>query len=100
MIHIVILSDEIDIITDVVAFDNLKQAEKLVHELSAKYGKEHVQRVTARLNEVPAFWGIDCMSAAQQSVQPTGGDSAPLQALSTPEVLSIGGADSTPPTIG
>ncbi len=71
MIHIVILSDEIDIITDVVAFDNLKQAEKLVHELSAKYGKEHVQRVTARLNEVPAFWGIDCMNAAQQSVQPT-----------------------------
>ena len=66
MIHIVILSDEIDIITDVVAFDNLKQAEKLVHELSAKYGKEHVQRVTARLNEVPAFWGIDCMKAAQQ----------------------------------
>ena len=65
MLHIVILSDEIDIITDVVAFDNLKQAEKLVHELSAKYGKEHVQRVTARLNEVPAFWGIDIMKAAQ-----------------------------------
>lgn len=37
---------------------------------------------------------------AQQSVQPTGGESAPLQALSTPEVLSIDGADTTPPTIG
>ena len=100
MIHIVILSDEIDIITDVVAFDNLKQAEKLVHELSAKYGKEHVQRVTARLNEVPAFWGIDCMKAAQQNVHPTCGESAPLSALSTPEADTIAGHLSTPPTSG
>lgn len=37
---------------------------------------------------------------AQQSVQPTGGESAPLQALSTPEVDSVEQADTTPSTIG
>lgn len=48
----------------------------------------------------------DCLNSsvvyihAQHRVQPTGGESAPLQALSTPEVDSIGGTDTTPPTIG
>lgn len=36
-------------------------------------------------------------STSQQSVQPTGSKSAPLQALSTTEVDSIGGADATLP---
>ena len=40
------------------------------------------------------------LKSAQQSVQPTGGESAPLRALSTPEVDSIEQADTTPPTIG
>lgn len=37
-------------------------------------------------------------NASQQSVQWTGGDSAAFQALSTPEVDSASGADTTPPT--
>jgi len=48
---------------------------------------------------IAGYYRLDRVRA-QQSVQPTGGESAPLQALSTPEVLSIGGADTTPPTIG
>ena len=38
--------------------------------------------------------------AAQQSVHPTCGDSAPLQALPTPEADTIAGHLSTPPTSG
>ena len=43
---------------------------------------------------------LEKSNAAQQSVHPTCGDSAPLQALSTPEADTIAGHLSTPPTSG
>lgn len=66
---------------------------------------EETEKLRALFNQICdergySLWQVASETAAQQSVQPTGGESAPLQALSTPEVLSIGGADTTPPTIG
>jgi phosphoribosylaminoimidazole (AIR) synthetase len=42
---------------------------------------------------------VALIDAAEQNVQWTGGESAASQALSTPEVNLVVGADSTPPTI-
>lgn len=58
MLHIVLLSDEDRIVTDIVAFDNFMQAEKIANELSVIYGRNRVQRTSLTVNQLPAFWGL------------------------------------------
>jgi len=65
---------------------------------------EHQNKMHLCCYESCFCWGVQELiasvaeDAAQQSMHWTGGESAPLQAESTPEVLSPSLAVSTPPT--
>lgn len=58
LINIVLLQDDDRTVTDIVAFDDFKQADRIANDLSAKFGRNRVQRTSLTVNELPAFWGL------------------------------------------
>lgn len=58
LINIVMLSDEDNIVTDIVGLDDFREADKVEKELSAKYGRNRVARTSLKVNQLPVFWGL------------------------------------------
>lgn len=97
MLHIVMLSDEDRIITDVVAFDDFKQAETVATELVASFGKNRVQRTSLTVNQLPAFWGLTNEKPANTGLQSDGAKALQnLEGLTVEIVPDDGAGNPTP----